>query len=237
MNIKENLETNNIHKLSDTKLEEIKNSIYKKTVSLVSGWEENNELLFQIIKNKKLAIQSEEKFYQKVLTKIIELYIPNQENIVLFDLDETIVNKDSESGDDYVRTSFFDLHKFIKSNFTNIDFWILSSRWKENLGLQLESWSLSHIKELFNRNYIYSSREIQEYYFESDIFNPWNDKHYSSWHINKSNAFHKIIRNDESRNYILVDDVIDYIFEELWYGIVLWKDEIFVYPNITWVKK
>lgn len=238
MNIQENIENNdNKYKLDNDSLAEIQKAIYEKTASLVNGWEENNELLFQIIRNKKLAIQSEEKFYQKVLTKIIELYIHNQENIILFDLDETIVNRDSESGDDYVRTSFFDLYKFIKSNFDNIDFWILSSRGKENLDLQLESWSLSHIKELFNGNHIYSSREIQDYYFENDAFNPWKDKSYASWHVNKSNAFHKIIVNDESTNYILVDDVIDPIFEKLWHGIVLWKDEMFVYPDITGIKK
>lgn len=233
----EKLDSWSFCKLSDSKLEEIKNNIWNKIDFLLKTYWEDNDLLLEIRKNQDLAIQIEENFYKKVLIKIIELYIPNQENIVLFDLDETIVNRYSENNEDYVRVSFFELHKFIKTNFTNIHFWILTARWESNLHLQLESWSLSHIKEMFNKNYIFSSREVQDSYFENEIFNPWEDVYSTYWHINKSNAFHRIIDSEKFKNYILVDDVIDPVFEKLWYWVAVWKEERFVFPEITGIKK
>ena len=64
----EKLESWSFCKLSDSKLEEIKNNIWNKIDFLLKTYWEDNDLLLEIRKNQDLAIQIEENFYSYVIT-------------------------------------------------------------------------------------------------------------------------------------------------------------------------
>lgn len=179
------------------------------------------------------ALQRELNFYNKIFSRIPKILHPTKINVLLFDIDETIAQSIDQI--DYVRPIFLKLVKDLKIKYPNIIFWILSWRWKNNILNQITQWSLTHIWDIFSKDYIFSSREHNSEDFENTVFTP-SSKSYNLWYPQKANALHQLQSNFSAANFILIDDAIDEKLEELWMGIVIGKDDFFAHGEVIGVK-
>lgn len=178
-----------------------------------------------------LAIQQELNFYNKVISWIKALFDTNIENVILFDLDETILQ--NIDWVDNVRPIFFKLIQDLRVEFQGIKIWILTGRWENNIKKQLQNWALSHIQTLFDQDYIFSSRNSEQNYINDEVFPPSN----LPWHIQKVNAIHDLKNINSNTKFILIDDQADEIFEKLWLWLVIWREEFFVFWELIWISK
>lgn len=177
------------------------------------------------------AIQQELNFYNKVILGLVGLLNPNKENVILFDLDETIIQ--NVDWWDKVRPIFFKLVKDLRLKFSGIKIWILTGRGENNIKEQIKNWSLSHIKDLFDTDYIFSSRDSEEYCIHDESFPQSN----LPGHVQKVNAIFDLKNIYPNTKFILIDDQADESFEKLQLWIVIWKKEFFVYWELIWVSK
>lgn len=176
------------------------------------------------------AIQREINFYNKVMSKLVEFLETDKKAIILFDIDETIVSY--EDNIDRVRPIFLKLVQDLKLKFNDIKIWILTGRWEENIKKQIKKWSLSHIKYLFDLEYIFSSRD-------SSWINSLDQRFKSNepWNIQKINVMYDLKITHSNTKFILVDDRINEDFEDLWEWIIIWKNEYFVHWELIWISK
>lgn len=206
-------------------------------------WENISDLLvfifnkIDVILNNKnclklqLAIQKELNFYNKIISWIKVLYDTNKENVILFDLDETILQ--NIDWIDNVRPIFFKLIQDLRVEFKGIKIWILTGRWEKNIKKQLQNGTLSHIQTLFDQDYIFSSRNSEQNYIYDELFPPSN----FPWHIQKVNAIYDLKNINLNTKFILIDDQADEFFEKLWLWLVIWREEFFVFWELIWISK
>lgn len=152
-------------------------------------------------------------FYNYCVQKIkivMESWKPESKKLVVyFDLDETLV----KYWEMRLRPIAPYLFKTLKEFYwTEISFWILSSRWEENIISFAQLYP-----EYFELTKCVSSRWLEWWVFDEEIYKAkrWE---WSSWYYTKIKAFDGLETWENEYN-ILIDDIIEAQFEtqKMWF--------------------
>lgn len=199
--------------------------------------------LEEYFSSKKISIDSESfenlrslevNFYENIM-HAIKTFISNAENqpVILFDIDDTILCRDINNEVDYFRPSFLYIIAQINKEFPNMLLGILSQR---------RNWPPSAVKNLFEERFIVCSHWFDQINVEDEsyAFTDWSDR---PIYIEKVNAFLDICNRYSDYSFFLIDDILSndrktgqnpLVSKWLWYAVK--KNEKFLPEyHIIWI--